>query len=880
MAKKRIKKLLLIGWDAADWKAIRPLMAAGHMPVLQKMMQDGVYGPLVTLDPPLSPMLWTSISSGKRPFKHGIHGFTEPDPSGTAVRPVHITSRKVKAIWNILTQKGYKTHQVGWWPSHPAEPVNGVYISNFYQNAPKPITEPWPMLAGTVHPKEKEELFAALRVHPHELSHAHLLPFVPDAAKLDQRDPRVQSRINSLRKVIADCSTIHSAVTYILENEEWDFTGVYYDAIDHFCHGFMKFNPPRRTHVDEKEYEMYKGVVSAGYRYHDMMLGRLLQLAGEDATVILISDHGFHPDHNRPKEIPKEPAGPAAEHSPFGIVVMKGPGIKKGGEIHGAGLLDITPTILSLFGLPVGQDMDGFVIANAFAEAPGIETIPSWEEVPGECGMHPPDLLEDPYAAKEALQQLVELGYIEAPDENVEVAIKKTTDENNFYLARSYIHAGKFEEAIPIFFRLFDENPDALRYGIQLAQCYLQQDDTAEARKVVQKIRATQKEPSPALLVLQGLVVMNEQDPEKALGYFRQAATMEEDHPKIYLHIANCLRQLERWEEAREAYQKELEVDPEEMLAWLGSGICELRLKEYEAAAEKLMNAIGFVFYTPSAHYHLGETLFHLGNFEGAAQAFEICLHMSPGLLNAREWAIRIYSEKLGMPEKAKTHQEALVLAEVEEGTATLSAGSSAAPLFEGIPLHQPDAALPEIVIVSGLPRSGTSMMMQMLEEGGIAVFTDKKRTADESNPKGYYEHEAIKGLMKENAFLQDAEGKAVKVISQLLSYMPAGYRYKVLFMQRSLDEVLSSQERMLDRDGKVQQADTKKLRTAYQQALNKVSALARDRKDMQFLAVPYSGVVENPEEQARRVSEFLGQDLDTASMAGVVDPALYRERM
>ena len=123
-------------------------------------------GRLATLDPPLSPTLWTTIATGKRPYKHGIHGFTEPDPSGEGIRPINITSRKVKAIWNILTQHGLKTNVVGWWPSHPAEPVNGIYISDFYHRAKGHIHEPWPMLKGTVHPEEMTELFSKLRVHP------------------------------------------------------------------------------------------------------------------------------------------------------------------------------------------------------------------------------------------------------------------------------------------------------------------------------------------------------------------------------------------------------------------------------------------------------------------------------------------------------------------------------------------------------------------------------------------------------------------------------------------------------------------------------------------------------------------------------------------
>ena len=122
--------MLLVGWDAADWKVIRPLMDAGKMPTVRRLVENGSAGQISTLHPPLSPMLWTSIATGKRPFKHGIHGFSEPTPDGRGVQPVSNLSRKSKAIWNILNQNQLRSVVIGWWPSHPAEPIHGVMVSD------------------------------------------------------------------------------------------------------------------------------------------------------------------------------------------------------------------------------------------------------------------------------------------------------------------------------------------------------------------------------------------------------------------------------------------------------------------------------------------------------------------------------------------------------------------------------------------------------------------------------------------------------------------------------------------------------------------------------------------------------------------------------
>ena len=396
------RKILFIGWDAAPWRVINPLMDDGKMTNLQKLVDRGVMGNIATLHPVLSPMLWTTIATGKRPYKHGILGFAEPTPDGQVVRPISSLSRKTKAFWNILTQQGMKTNVVGWWPSAPVEPISGIMVSNHFQHAVKPLDEPWPMPPGTVHPPRLVEQLKELRLHPSELIDEQVLPFVPKAAQVDQDKDR---RLATVMKMLAECVSIHAAATWALENEPADVTAVYYDAIDDFCHGFMRYHPPRRPFVSERDFELYSGVIEGAYRFHDMMLGALLSLADNDTTVILCSDHGFHPDENRPADIPDEPAGPAIEHRDFGILVMAGPGIRRDELIHGASLLDLTPTMLTMLGLPIGADMDGKPLMQAFEEPPEVETIPSWDAVPGEAGMHDPSVKTDPLAAQEALKQ-------------------------------------------------------------------------------------------------------------------------------------------------------------------------------------------------------------------------------------------------------------------------------------------------------------------------------------------------------------------------------------------------------------------------------------------------------------------------------------------
>ena len=186
----------------------------------------------------------------------------------------------------------------------------------------------------------------------------------------------------------------------------------------------------------------------------------------------------------------------------------------------------------------------------------------------------------------------------------------------------------------------------------------------------------------------------------------------------------------------------------------------------------------------------------------------------------------------------------------------------------------------PFITVVSGLPRSGTSMMMKMVEAGGIPPMTDALRAADEDNPKGYYEFERVKQMDKGDvAWVPEARGKAVKVISALLKHLPANERYRVIFIRRDIDEILASQRKMLIHRGEdPDKQDDAQMKRLFEKHLRQEEWLAA-QKNIQTLYVHYGDMLGNPGPQIARVNTFLGGTLDTAQMAEIVDPALYRNR-
>ena len=667
MNNRLAKRVLLIGWDAADWRVMNPLLDAGLMPTLEGVISDGVMGNISTLQPIISPMLWTSIATGMRPHKHGIHGFIELIPGGRGLQLVSSASRRTKAIWNILNQSGLKSHVLSWYASHPAEEIDGLCVTNVFSRAVGDLGAPWPLLPRTIHPAKYEAVLGELRVHPGEIEGVHLQPFMPRAAEIDQESPIGQKALGVAARLLAECASVHAAATWAMEHEPWDFCAVYYDGIDHFCHAFMPFH---QWQVDEVapaaepppfDPAIFADVVRGIYRFHDMMLERLLQLAGEDTTVIIVSDHGFHSGEFQPANA----KNPVNWHRQHGMIAMRGPGIRKDERIYGASILDIAPTILTLFGLPVGSDMDGKPLVQAFVETPAVERVDSWESIPGRdgCGEAPPPVI-DSEATRQSLKQLVELGYIDPLSEDEDKNARMVSVELRYNLAVALEDAGKFDEAIPLLEALLLE-ADEDRFRIALAQSYYSCRRLREMREVLSKIFAsessspTEKDSSdarsrPRVDMLLGLLAFAEGQLDVAMKHLCSAQAAGLKSPQLYNQIGRIFLQTRHWNEAHTAFQSALELDADNAQAAHGLSVVVLRQGRAREAAELALRAVGLQHHFPAAHFQLGAALARMQMTERAIQAFETGLTMRPNAVAAHRYLSTLY---LRVGDAARAHK-------------------------------------------------------------------------------------------------------------------------------------------------------------------------------------------------------------------------------
>jgi predicted AlkP superfamily phosphohydrolase/phosphomutase/tetratricopeptide (TPR) repeat protein len=911
-------KVLLVGWDAADWKVIQPLLDAGKMPNVQRLVGNGATAQIATLHPPLSPMLWTSIATGKRPFKHGIHGFTEPAPDGSGVRPVTNLSRKSKALWNILSQNGLRSTVIGWWPSHPAEPIHGVMVSDRYHRAGRALHEGWPLAPNTVHPRELADKLAALRVHPDVLTPAMVEPFIPLAYQIDQDKDK---RLAAFLRTLAEAMSIQAAAVWLLDNHPSDFFAVYYEAIDHFCHAFMRYHPPQQSWIGERDFELYHNVVSMAYQFHDEMLGTLLKKAGSDTTVVLVSDHGFHPDHLRLAAIPDIPAGPAIEHRDFGVLAIRGPGIKEGELLHGASVLDVAPTILALYGLPVGEDMDGKVLSQAFVKAPGSELVPSWEEIPGPDGRHPAHTRLDPLAAQEVMEQMIALGYVERPDENRETAITNTIRELRYNLGEAYQDAARHREAREIFAELWKADPDEQRFAVRLfvscqalglhEEMHRIVEDLAGRRHALfeeAKTRLATQGPEerqelahwrklahyqpPVTDYLRAQVLISEKRHAEALVMLERVREGHLARPGLFLEIADLYIRLRRWHDAKQVYKEALAADPDNAQAYIGLCRIALRQRKFGVAAQAALDALQRTYYDPLAHFLLGRALAGGKQYERAAQAFRAAIAFNANFPEAHVRLARLLEEHLGDSESAREHRQ-LSHSMRRRGAshpappaATDEAESAAVVSLVDGSVTDSTVDMPplsdSLIVVTGLPRSGTSLLMQMLAAGGLDTILDELRPPDVDNPRGYFEFEPVKKLLNDSKWLLDARGKAIKIVAPLLAALPTRLACRVVLCERDLDEVLDSQESMLRRRNQLPASTPERsrmLKDEYRRTLGRVKAMLTRRPYTQLLVIEYGAVISDSLSIAERINEFLGGGLDAQKMAAVVDPVLYRSR-
>ena len=397
------RRVMIIGIDGLEWDVMAPLLESGRLPTFDRLIREGTWGELTSLEILESPVIWTSIATGKTPDKHGITGFAKRNAGGTDV-PMTSNVRRVEAVWDILGGRGWTVGVVGWLATWPATSVNGYMVTdhfNYGQGAGGAVPE------NVTYPPALVDSLSRFLLTPGDIADGSAAAFVRGGAP---EDVAARRRFDAIKVALATDETTRQVALHLGRSVPTDFFTAYLRGVDGPSHFFwVDMLPDSGPTATEDDAEAFGEVVPRYYEYMDGVLAEFLRLADDNTTVIVTSDHG----HSGPKLRGDDYVWGIAMHDRTGFVCFWGKDIVAGRQLEAASVLDLTPTILALCGLPVAEDMDGRVLREAiepdFLLAHPVDTVPTYETGARAVDEEPIESSVD----EEIREKLRSLGYIE-----------------------------------------------------------------------------------------------------------------------------------------------------------------------------------------------------------------------------------------------------------------------------------------------------------------------------------------------------------------------------------------------------------------------------------------------------------------------------------
>ncbi len=630
-------RAVVIAIDGADWAVIDAIAAHGRLPNLTALRARGVSGSIRTAgDIALSPVIWTSVATRKTADQHGISWFLVDRPDGTRA-PVRSYNRKVKAIWNLLAERGRRPIVIGWWATYPAEEVgDGIIVSDALGFHGFGSTARSDRDRGKTYPADLFPEVDALVPAEQQLSPEFVRRFVhieADAYRAEMFDPARDVRrdpsnpIHLFQQYAVTAEGYTAIAEHLLASRPYDLCMLYFEQIDSLSHLFMKYAPPRLPWVDEAEFERYRDTVAEWYIHQDELLGRVLAQIDLDTTaVFVLSDHGFKSGKRRIRsEASVDIRTAHLDHEPYGIFLAAGPRIRKGAVIEGASVLDAAPTLLHYLGLPVGRDMAGKVLdvfEPDFLERHPIRYVATYED-PHDDNQAAPVEDYDPQVLAENLEALRALGYAQT-----DTAESSPEIHNN--LGNAHLRRGEFDEARIEFQQALALDPNNADALLNLGSIARLKGNAAEAEHYVERALRVNPNSIGALAELAELK-RDRNDLAEAIRLYGEALALHDSNPGLYLGLGDSLQRAGRYAEAEAAFKRVLELDPDSFEARYNLGVTygqQQRIEEamrfYEAALALRPDhpqAVSVLNNLANLHLARGEREIAISRFEQAVAA-------------------------------------------------------------------------------------------------------------------------------------------------------------------------------------------------------------------------------------------------------------------
>jgi pentatricopeptide repeat protein len=655
LAKLHGGKVVIIGSDGFDWQIYRQVSKQIPMPNLARLIREGATGDLISMEPMVSPMIWTTMATGVEPHVHGIIDFLMEDEATGEKIPITSTMRRVPALWNILGRYGLSSGFVGWLGTYPAEPVRGFMVSDrivFHAFDPR-----WQEAEDQLAPEDTEGLAypAGLinEIRPFiltcdDIGIGALKDFIeisPDdlvsgADTFDPLDP-----VRNLRLILAANGTYEQIARYTYAEYRPVLFSVYLDLVDTVGHLFIKHMAPPTSDVSAEDARKYGGAMAAAYARTDSIIGEWMDLIDDETTLVMISDHGFKSGDIRPAGPSAIGGGQAVKwHRIAGAIAFYGNHVNKGAVIRDASVLDVAPTVLRLMGLPAAEDMPGKVLAGAFnegwlASSAGIARIATYG-ARGEVAKAV--RREDEEAA--VLERLRALGYVGGGSADVDRLAGSYFSKGEFdkaleiwqemlrddpdnpqvltYVANALVNEGEIDQAMSILEGVVEKNPGFIDARNLLGICYINLDRLADAERIAASTLQQQPGNSEAYFNL-GVIADKRGLHDEAFAAFKRSVDLRGDYDEARLNLANEYLRRGNFKYAKLQAGKALEINPDFLDAWFLLGQAYKGLQDADSAKVCFREALRRVPGFNRARVSLAAMLAAEGRLEDAKAELE-----------------------------------------------------------------------------------------------------------------------------------------------------------------------------------------------------------------------------------------------------------------
>lgn len=587
---QRPRRVLFVGLDGADWQYLDEQIAAGRMPNLAALVREGRSGVLTSLNPPLSPLVWTTMMTGVSPLEHGILDFVERDPASGRERPVGSASRRVPAVWNMASERNRSVAVLGLWATYPAEPVRGLVVADRYSSFTALDREPPP---GVVYPADREAWARReLRRAERSIDLAALREYLPDltAAELEaarRRPDPYADPVAGLVRILVETEAYHRLSVEWLRRERPSLGVVYFQGTDTIGHLFAPFAPPRQEGIDERGFARFSRVPERYFAHLDRLLGEYRGLAKDlGAVLFLASDHGFAWKEGRPSHLSSVRPGTAGRwHREEGVFLLWGRGIapapaRTTGRVH-----QVCATLLALLGLPPGQGIAGPPLAGVPAnEGPAVDYAASYRPFGAAAG---------DAGAAEQVARLRSLGYLGqggvAPAGDTRTA---ASYNNAGLLLRQANRVGEAEKAFEEAIARDPGNASALWNLSDLLSARSNDRDRERSDDLLVAALAAGLPEGPERLLLRVRQASQAGQAERGLVLLTRGVEAAPRSGGLWLQRGRYLLEARRCREASGDFRRAADLQPSDPLAHASLGLAALCLGDPQAAAEHLRRSL------------------------------------------------------------------------------------------------------------------------------------------------------------------------------------------------------------------------------------------------------------------------------------------------